>query len=197
MATTDSYGQSISIAALTDPPNAQALAQGIASAVAPRTVMRFTSATARTATLVGTAAPVPGMITYLAAEDRYEARMADGTWLTISPGPWIPLTFAGGFVAKTGSPSYRIVAGSVELRGTVEKSDATPFTKGAAFTILILPAAARPSSFRYFNCATEFAAHLYARAEVEPGGPVNIIVPPSTATGASWLSLDSVRFSLA
>ena len=196
MSTSDPYGQSISIAALTDAPNAQALAAGIVDAVAPRTVMRFSSATSRTATLVGTAAPTPGMITYLAAEDRYEARMADNTWRTISPGPWIPVTFAGGFTARTGSPAYRILGDVVELRGTVEKTDGSPFLKGTAFTILTLPASARPSAYRYFVAATEFAAHLYCRVEVEVDGSVTINVPPSTGTGASWLSLDNIRYSL-
>ncbi|MFE0647511.1 hypothetical protein ACFVZH_02825 [Streptomyces sp. NPDC059534] len=196
MATTDPYGQSISIAALTDAPNAAALAQGIADAVAPRTVMRFTSASVRAATLVGAYAPVPGMITYLATEDRYEARMSDGTWQTISPGPWIPLTFATGYSARTGSPAYRIVNGCVELRGTGEKTDTTAFPKGVAFTMLTLPVAARPPAYRYFAAATEFASHLYARVEVTPTGDVTVIVPTSTGTAASWVSFDSIRFSL-
>ncbi|MFB7605301.1 hypothetical protein [Streptomyces gardneri] len=197
MPTTDPYGQSISVAALTDAPNAQMLAAGIVDAVAPRTVMRFTSASNRSATLVGAAAPVPGMITYLTAEDRYEARMADNTWQTISPGPWVPLTFASGYVAKTGSPGYRVVGDTVELRGTVEKSTPAPFTKGVAFTIATLPAAVRPSTWRYFVAATEFvSSFLYARVEVGTTGDITVIIPPGTATAASWLSLDSLRYSI-
>ncbi|APE21419.1 MULTISPECIES: hypothetical protein [Streptomyces] len=196
MSTTDPYGQSISIAALTDAPNAQALAAGIADAVAPRTVMRFTSASARTAALTGAAAPVAGMVTYLATEDRYEGRMADGTWQALSPGPWIPIEFASGFVARFGSPAYRVVNGAAEMRGNFEKSDGTPFTKGVALTIINLPAAVHPPAYRYFTCATELAADVYCRIEVTPDGDVQLVIPTSTGTAASWASLDNVRYSL-
>ena len=65
MATTDDYGQGVSIAALTDAPNAESLAKNIANAITPRSVMRFASASARSATLTGVAAPVEGMLTWL------------------------------------------------------------------------------------------------------------------------------------
>lgn len=196
MPTADPFAQSISIAALTDAPDVETLAHGIVDAVAPRLVLRFASAIARAATLVGSAAPVPGMITYLASEDRYEARMGDGTWRTISSGAWIPLTFAGGYVPRTGSPSYRLLGDSVELRGTLERTTGAPFTKGTALTVATLPVGARPAAWKYFPIATEWAADMYARAEVDTGGNVIITIPPSTATGASWASLDNVRFSL-
>ena len=70
MATTDDYGQGVSIAALADAPNAQTLAQNIANGIAPRSVMRFASASARTAALTGATAPVEGMVTYLQDVDR-------------------------------------------------------------------------------------------------------------------------------
>ncbi|MEK9523996.1 hypothetical protein MIU24_32185 [Streptomyces venezuelae] len=196
MPTSDPYGQSISIAALPDAPNAQSLAAGIVDAVAPRLVMRFTSATSRTATLTGASAPVPGMITYLATEDRYEARMGDGTWRTISSGAWIPITFASGYVAKGGSPAYRILGDAVELRGTFERSTAAPFTKATALTIATLPSGARPAASRYFITATEWAADMYARMEINAAGSVIITIPPSTPTGASWAALDNVSYSL-
>ncbi|MFD0078242.1 hypothetical protein ACFVIY_38075 [Streptomyces sp. NPDC127166] len=197
MPTTDPYGQSISVAALTDAPDAETLVDGIVDAVAPRTTMRFASAAARAATLVGAAAPVPGMITYLAAEDRFEGRMGDGTWRTISSGVWVPLSFASGYAPRTGAPSYRILGDSVELRGTFERTaTGTPFNKGVALTIATLPTTARPAAYKYFPIATEWAADMYARAEVSTAGTVIITIPPSTATGASWASLDSIRFSL-
>lgn len=70
MATTDDYGQGVSIAALADAPNAQTLAQNIANGIAGRSVMRFASASARTATLTGATAPVEGMVSYLQDTDR-------------------------------------------------------------------------------------------------------------------------------
>ncbi|MEE1813613.1 hypothetical protein PUR59_00970 [Streptomyces sp. SP18ES09] len=192
---TDTYGQGITLPALTDAPNISLPADSM-NDILSQAVLRFASASTRAATLVGSLAPVPGQVTYLASEDRYEARMGDGTWQTISPGPWVSLTFASGYSARTGSPAYRIVNGSVELRGTVEKTPSAAFPKGTAFTILTLPTVARPPAYRYFAAATEFASHLYARVEVEPDGDVTVIVPTSTGTAASWVSLDNIRFSL-
>ncbi|MFD1277475.1 hypothetical protein [Streptomyces kaempferi] len=70
MATTDDYGQGVSIAALADAPDAATLAKNIANGIAPRSVMRFSSASARTATLTGATAPVEGMVSYLQDVDR-------------------------------------------------------------------------------------------------------------------------------
>lgn len=196
MPTTDPYGQSINFASLTDAPDAEKLVHDLLDAAVSRLNMRFASAAARAAQLAGAAAPVPGMITYLVAEDRYEARMGDGTWRTISSGAWVPLSFASGYAPRTGSPSYRLLGDSVELRGTIERTTAAPFAKGTALTIATLPVGARPAAWKYFPIATEWAADMYARAEVDTAGHVIITIPPSTATGASWASLDSVRFSL-
>ncbi|MFF5451888.1 hypothetical protein ACFY40_11685 [Streptomyces sp. NPDC012950] len=196
MPTSDPYGQSINIAALTDAPDAETLAHGIVDAVAPRLNLRFASAAARAAQLVGAAAPVPGMYTYLVAEDRYDVRMADGTWQALSPGAWIPLSFAAGYAARTGLPSYRIVNGSVEFRGTFQRSAGGAFTKGATFTIMTLPAAARPTSFRYFIARTEWAADMYGGVEVAIDGTVNVGIPNTAGTAASWMSLDAIRYSL-
>ncbi|KAA6216381.1 hypothetical protein [Streptomyces filamentosus] len=194
---TDSYGQGITIPALTDPPNINTSALAMDD-LTGQTVLRFSSASVRNATLVGAIAPVPGQIVYLTAEDRYEGRMNDGTWRTISSGPWVPIAFAAGYAAKTGNPAYRITGDIVELRGTMERSPASPFVKGAAFTIATLPVAARPSASRYFAAATEFISFdVVARVEVAASGAVSVIVPPSSGTAASWLSLDSCRYSLA
>lgn len=70
MATTDDYGQGVSVATLTDAPNAETLGKNIANGIAPRSVMRFASASARTATLTGATAPVEGMVSYLQDTDR-------------------------------------------------------------------------------------------------------------------------------
>lgn len=78
MPTTDDYGQGINIASLTDAPDASKLAQDLANAIAPRSVMRFASASARGATL---AAPVEGMATWLQDVNRLD--VYDGaSWIT-------------------------------------------------------------------------------------------------------------------
>lgn len=83
MATTDDYGQGVSISALTDAPNAETLAKNIANALAPRSVMRFASSSARTAALTGATAPVEGMVTYLQDVDRLYV-YTGSAWVEIS-----------------------------------------------------------------------------------------------------------------
>ncbi|MET8079977.1 hypothetical protein [Streptomyces sp. NPDC005303] len=81
MPTTDDYGQGVNIASLTDAPDASKLAKDLANAIAPRSVMRFASASARGAALSGATAPVEGMATYLMDVGRLE--VYDGsTWVT-------------------------------------------------------------------------------------------------------------------
>ncbi|MET7687940.1 hypothetical protein ABZT06_08165 [Streptomyces sp. NPDC005483] len=81
MPTTDDYGQGVNIASLTDAPDANKLAKDLANAIAPRSVMRFASASARGAALSGTTAPVEGMATYLMDVNRLE--VYDGSaWMT-------------------------------------------------------------------------------------------------------------------
>ncbi|MFJ7963122.1 hypothetical protein [Streptomyces sp. NPDC096324] len=70
MATTDDYGQGVSISALTDAPDAATLAKNIANGIAPRSVMRFASSSARAGALTGATAPVEGMVSYLQDVDR-------------------------------------------------------------------------------------------------------------------------------
>jgi hypothetical protein len=70
VATTDDYGQGVSVATLTDPPNAETLAKAIANGIVSRSVMRFASAAARTSALTGATAPVEGMTSYLQDVDR-------------------------------------------------------------------------------------------------------------------------------
>lgn len=70
MPTTDGYGQGVSMALLSDAPDAQTLAKNIAEAVLSRTILRFASASTRTATLTGAYAPVEGMYSWLQDVDR-------------------------------------------------------------------------------------------------------------------------------
>ncbi|MCP3820056.1 hypothetical protein NLX86_18745 [Streptomyces sp. A3M-1-3] len=81
MATTDDYGQGVSVATLTDPPNAETLAKNLASGIVPRTVMRFASASSRSATVTS---PVEGMVTWL--QDLNRLYVYDGSaWVPVGP----------------------------------------------------------------------------------------------------------------
>jgi hypothetical protein len=59
---TDSYGQSITLYQNTEAPNLESMIKNLSDGVIPRGVMRFSSASSRTATI---AAPVEGMVTWL------------------------------------------------------------------------------------------------------------------------------------
>ncbi|MFH8804044.1 hypothetical protein ACH4F6_31400 [Streptomyces sp. NPDC017936] len=59
---TDSYGQSITLYQNTEAPNLEALVKNLADGVIPRGILRFSSASARAATLTS---PVEGMVTWL------------------------------------------------------------------------------------------------------------------------------------
>lgn len=110
----DDYGQDINIASLTDAPDASKLAQDLANAIAPRSVMRFASASARGATLVDDAAPVKGMATWLQDVNRLE--VYDGSdWIT--PPQTLDSTTSGLSVAS--GFSLNDFAGHREGRVTV------------------------------------------------------------------------------
>lgn len=93
MTSTDSFGQGITLWQMTDAPSIPPAIQALADGVIPRGVMRFASASARGAALVGAAAPVEGMVTYLLDVNRLE---------TYNGSDWV-------------SPEPNLVAGSSGL----------------------------------------------------------------------------------
>lgn len=91
---TDDYGQGVTIASLTDAPDASKLAKDIVNGIAQRSVMRFASASARGATLT---APVDGMATWLQDVDRLDVYNGSA-WVT--PQPSLTSTTSGLSVAS-------------------------------------------------------------------------------------------------
>lgn len=83
MPTQDDYGQNTDLWALTDAPSIPDAIRALADGVIPRGVMRFASASTRGATLVGVAAPVEGMASYLLDVNRFE--IYDGSAWTVPP----------------------------------------------------------------------------------------------------------------
>ncbi|MFF8485150.1 hypothetical protein [Streptomyces antibioticus] len=94
---TDDYSQGIGVADLVDAPNARVLAQNLANALASRSVLRFASASARAAALVGAAAPVEGMVSWL--QDTNALAVYDGA-------AWAALLVGGATVVNQQSSSY-------------------------------------------------------------------------------------------
>jgi len=84
MATTDDYGQGVTVASLTDAPDAEALAKNVANGIVSRSVMRFASAAARTAALTGVSAPVEGMLSTLDDTDLLY-RYNGSAWRLVAP----------------------------------------------------------------------------------------------------------------
>lgn len=84
MPTTDGYGQGVSITTRYDAPDAETLAMSIAEPILSRSILRFASASVRTATMIGTHAPVEGMISWLVDVDRFD--YYDGSaWQSMEP----------------------------------------------------------------------------------------------------------------
>lgn len=80
---TDGYGQGITIPALTDSPSISTVGASLESLLS-HSVLRFSSASARAATLVGEYAPTEGMISWLTDVDRFD--YYDGAaWVAMDP----------------------------------------------------------------------------------------------------------------
>lgn len=197
----DGYAQNVQYPVLSDAPNVETAFQTLVNGVVPLGTMRFANANARSAALVGDYKPRPGMITYLIAEDRYEGRMADGTWAPLTPGPWIPLALRSGYSVHSGSPGYRIVNGTVQLRGRIRRTNNGQFGTGTDWVFATLPASVRPSTYSYWITPVEMGAGIYyGRTQLDSdSGELMIQTPPgatSTSNGLKWSGLDGLSYSL-
>ncbi|WP_327712378.1 hypothetical protein OG912_32165 [Streptomyces sp. NBC_00464] len=197
----DSYGQNVQYPVLSDAPNIETALQALVNGVVPLTVMRFPNANARAATLTGNYKPVPGMITYLAAEDRWERRDGDNVWRPFSPGVWKPIAYTTGYTSQSGSPAYRIINNEVQLRGTIRRTAAsTDLVTNVDVHFATLPSEARPiGGYRYFLAAANFVntsgtSYFSGRIGIAPDGSMIYVMPLNSKS--EWLSLDGIRFSI-
>ncbi len=195
----DAYSQGVQYPVLGDAPDIEVATQTIVNGIMPKTVMRFADASARAAALSGATAPVPGMITYLIAEDRWDRRDGDNVWRPLSPGPWKPFTFASGYSANSGGPAYRIVNGEVHLRGTISRSNNADLVVNDETRFATLPTEARPNAYRYFIQPAQWTTkngftYFHARVGIFPDGSMNFLLPLNSRS--EWIGLDGIRFSL-
>lgn len=157
MPITDDYGQDVQIAALTDQPDAGKLAKDIVNAIVQRGVMRFASASARSAALTGAAAPVEGMQTWLQDVNRLDVYDGSG-WVAVSTGAsvWTTISLASGFTQNgnsNGNLQYRLlnISGeeSIQFRGAVNRTS-YPGTPPSSYVVnsTALPSVVRPSTLR-------------------------------------------------
>ncbi|MEV5319159.1 hypothetical protein AB0K92_16140 [Streptomyces sp. NPDC052687] len=191
---------------LGDAPDIETATSTLVNGVVPLTVMRFANAHQRAGALFGSTKAVPGMITYLIAEDRWEGRQADGSWLLLSDGPWKPLTFKTGYTAHSGSPGWREKAGGgIELRGRIRRTNGGPLEdNGDLIEFATIPEAKAPAAFRYFQVPAKRitvngVTRYSARVEVTPTGVLQYTVENGGGVGTSsdpgWLALDGIMFS--
>ncbi|WP_050987905.1 hypothetical protein [Streptomyces sp. W007] len=193
MPTTDGYGQKVPYPVMSDAPNIELAFQGAVNALTKQTVLRFANANERSATLMGAFTAVPGMLSYLIAEDRWDQFDGDGVWRPLTPGAWKPISFASGYTAFGGSPGYRIVNGCVELRGAFQRTGGTNFAQNTELTAFTLPTEARPGTARSFIAAATFNVGFAARLVTRVDGTVTYII----GHAANFIYLDNVRYSLA
>jgi hypothetical protein len=180
--------------------------QTLVNGIVPKLVMRFADANARAAAFSGTTKLVPGMLTYLVAEDRWEGRQADGSWLLMSDGPWQPLTFKTGYTALAGSPGWRKKAGGgIELRGRIKRTNSGNLDDGGdAIAFASIPSSTAPGSTRYFTVPSNRitvsgVTRWTGRLEVGTDGTLSIMIESGGGTGSTatppWFGLDGVMFS--
>lgn len=207
MATTDDYGQGISIAALTDAPNANSLIGGPVNALAQRSVMRFASASARNATLTS---PVEGMVAWL--QDVNLLTLYDGSaWVAVSAGTqaWTTVSLVTGFGhngGNNGTFQYRVVnlfgEQAIFFRGgiTVTYSGTTIPNSGTLNTSAH-PASARPTSLRTIvvPCSDISSGRITLKMDIRTDGflqvygtgnqPEGVVTPPWIGFNGCFASL--------
>lgn len=207
MATTDAYGQGIQIAALTDAPNAQTLAFNIVNALAGRTAMRFSSASARNATITS---PVAGMVAALSTEKLLT--WYDGSsWTVIGSGTsaWTNVPLASGFSHNgntNGNFQYRVVnlfgEKTVMLQGAVNATySGSNIANGGVVTSTALPSSARPASLRtvVIPCSDVSSARITLKLDAQSDGHLKIYGTGTGADGTTkppWIGFNGVFYSL-
>lgn len=199
MATEDEYGQGVSIAELTDPPDAETLARAIANAIVQRSNMRFASATARNLAIK---TPAEGMEAWLS--DTNTKTIYDGTAWIAQPQSrlvldWTNLStigvYASGFSAGTPTPRMRKMVdyGSDvwELEGRII---ASPPLIGATTTVAFtFNSGHRPANGRGFQ--TYNSSHYGTRVTIAPDGKLSFSVPTQAGDAVSNVWLDGIRIT--
>lgn len=207
MATTDDFGQGISIAALPDAPNANALIAGPVNALTQRSVMRFASASARNAALL---APVEGMVAWL--QDANLLTVYDGAaWVAVSAGTqaWTTVGLVSGFAHNgnnNGQFQYRIVnlfgEQTIMFRGAVAVTyTGSTIPNGGVLNNAATPTSARPTSLRTIvvPCSDSSSARITLKMDIQTDGffkifgtgnqPEGVVTPPWIGFNGCFASL--------
>lgn len=206
MPLTDSFGQNVPYPTLTDKPNAQTLGQGIVENIVPKSVMVFSSAVVRGATLVS---PAGGMVTYLKDVARLE--LYDGSaWVTVAAGTstWQTIGLASGFDHdgnSNGTVQYRLVnlfgEQTLMFRGGLAITYSGPggaIPNSGNLNASALPVNCRPGSRRTIivPCSVAASGLTALKLDVNTSGNLTIIGTNTTDTKPGWVSLNGTFVSL-
>lgn len=128
-----------------------------------------------------TPSKIPELIRYLFRE----LQRVGQEFYSISPQEWIGVTFENSWV-NWGSPynecQYRTVGRDVEIRGKVK-------TGLVATVIFTLPEDLRPVNYYLIDI---ISGGTIGRIDIRTDGSIYVVA----GSGASYLSLDGIRFSL-
>ncbi|MFF8589929.1 hypothetical protein ACF061_00575 [Streptomyces sp. NPDC015220] len=206
MPTPDSYGQGIGLWQMTDAPSIPDAIALFAKGVLPRLTLTFASASARGATLVKDATPIPGMMTWLTDVGRLD--MWDGTtWVTVSVGnrAWTTVPLASGWAhngSDNGTFQYRLVneAGAeiIQFRGGISRASyPSPVPGSWTLTSTPLPSSARPSTKRTVSvpCSDVNSVRISLKMDVQADGHLSLWGTQAD-TKPPWVAFNGVFASL-
>ncbi|MGW4223046.1 hypothetical protein ACWEG1_06265 [Streptomyces bauhiniae] len=206
MSTLDIYGQGIGLWSMTDAPSIPDAIALFAKGALPRLRLTFASASARGATLVGAAAPVPGMMTWLTDVGRLE--IWDGTaWSVIATGAraWTTISLASGWAHNgnaQGTFQYRIVnlfgEDTIMFRGGISRAS-YPSTLPGTWTLndIALPNAARPTTKRTVSvpCSDVNSVRITLKLDVQTDGYLSLYGTQADSK-PPWVGFNGVFTSL-
>lgn len=203
MPNTDSYGQGINLASLTDAPDIPKAIADLANGVIPKLVMPFASASTRGATLT----PVAGMVTWLKDVNRLE--VYDGTaWVSFAFGTntWKSVNLASGWTNNgnaQGDFQYRVVnlfgQSSIFFRGGISRAS-YPASIPSYFELntSALPADAQPLSLRTISvpCSDAGSTRITMKLDLTTTGYLRVYGISRPSDLPQWIGFNGCFTSL-
>ncbi|MET7429647.1 hypothetical protein ABZT16_11695 [Streptomyces flaveolus] len=205
MPLSDSYGQGFSGLDYGDLPDLKVLSENLLK-ITGQSVLRFSTATARNATIT---APAAGMIAWLAAEKQWTGY--DGTaWVVLSAGTqsWTNIPLVSGWSTAdadnnaNGTPQYRIVNDfgeiTLQFRGAIGKTSYPGTVPGSwIITSSPLPIIARPTKKRtvVIPCSDVNSDRITLKMDIQTDGHLSVWGTSSTAK-PPWIGFNGVSCPL-
>ncbi|MEU4967768.1 hypothetical protein [Streptomyces smyrnaeus] len=204
---TDDYGQGVPWLGDGDSPNLRVGTQGLAEALTPRSVMRFSSAAERNATITS---PAAGMVAWLGTEKLFTGY--DGSsWVVLAAGSssWTTISLASGYSSNPlnnnaqGTPQYRLVNFFGEISLMFRGGVGITYSGGAApnnsqINATALPVNARPSTKRTITCACSVQNTTLSsvKLDINSDGSLVLIGIGSSSENPPWVSFNGTFCSL-